>query len=114
MMIVYLFNCFLQRYLLTLSVSLLALPVVLQCGGLADLVHDPESEGLQPGGSPLDSSLDLGASLAKHVRLLHELADDFLLAVHVIVVKLGVDITGHGQQRQDGGASRSWGRIITE
>ena len=38
----------------------------------------------------------------EHLRLLHELADDFLLAVDVVVVELGVDIAGDGEEGEDG------------
>jgi len=36
----------------------------------------------------------------KHVRILHELADEFLLAVDVVVVELPVDILRHREEGQ--------------
>ena len=133
-MFLYLVVCFLQWYLLTLLVSLLTLALqhihhlnyrrhhhhyhlsylVVQRGCLTDLVHNPEAKGFQPRGGPLDSSLHSGSSLAEHFRLLHELADNFLLTVNVVIVELGVNITGHGEKGQDGGASGSWTNINSQ
>ena len=36
--------------------------------------------------------------LTEHLVILHELADDLLLAGHVVAVHLAVDVGGHGEQ----------------
>merc|ERR550517_1719977 len=96
-------HSFLQGDLLTLSESFFAVLTSLSIkhSSLRDLVNNGESKGCEPRSSILNSCLYFASSTAKHLRFIHELADNLLLAIKVVVSQLSIKVACHTDESKD-------------